>query len=209
MKKFGFRPVLAGIALTLATAGVFAATAPAAATDGQTPTAMHEASGHHRWHHGMHAMRDSLMIPGIGPIGRHQVRALKLTAAQQTQFDAAEASQKELRGKMRESFHARRKAISDQIAAGKLDPHALVAQSEQGRDAFKADADKVRNQWLAVWDSLSDGQRQQVATFVKKRESWMEKHSDREHGKHRGMHHRAAPASAPQAAPAAPATTGG
>jgi protein CpxP len=217
MKKFGFRPVLAGVALALATATAFAATTPAAATDGQAATAKHHGWHHHRNHGGMHS---ALMVPGVGPIGKREVRALKLTAAQQTQFDAAKTAQMALRKKMRESFHARRKAISQQLAAGKLDPHALVAQSAQGRDAFKADADKVRNQWLAVWDSLNDGQRQQVVAFMKKRQAWMKKHHGwRGHGDHHamhghGMHHRATPASAPAASPAAapataPAASGG
>ncbi|MDT4834325.1 hypothetical protein FQZ97_679600 [compost metagenome] len=87
------------------------------------------------------------------------------------------------------------------LDSGKLDPRALIAQSETSRDAFGTQAKQVRDQWLAVWDSLNDTQRGQVTQMLKDREA---KRQDRmakmeaRHGKGRG------PAeAAPSAAPAA------
>jgi protein CpxP len=193
MKQLGFRPILAGLTLALAAVTTVTVAAPSA-TGAATPAGDQSSAPHKGMGQGHHkgAMRGGLMIPGLGPIGKKQVDALKLTSAQQTQFKSAEDAQRDLMGKMHAAREAHRKAVNDQLAAGKLDPHALSQQSDQERGEFKSQSEAVRNQWLALWDSLSDGQRQQVAGFVKTREARMDKHR----AEHRSEH-RNAPKTAP------------
>jgi len=71
--------------------------------------------------------------------------------------------------------------VRRQLDSGKLDPRALIEQSEKRRDAFGPQAKQVRDQWLAVWDSLNDTQRGQVTKIVKEREARMaERHAKME-----------------------------
>lgn len=170
MKKVALRPILAGLALAIAATATVAAPAPT--TDAQsTATAVHKGGPGHR---GPHAgMRDGLFIPGLGPIGKQQVDALKLDAPQTAKLTTARDAQRSLMERMHTARQAHEKALNDQIAAGKLDPHALVDSSESEHGRFKAEADKVRADWLAVWDSLNDGQRKQVTGFVKERQARM------------------------------------
>ncbi|CUI80961.1 Uncharacterised protein [Achromobacter sp. 2789STDY5608615] len=105
---------------------------------------------------------------------------------------------------MRASGGQRHDLLKAQLDSGKLDPRALIEQSDKSRDQFGAQAKQVRDQWLAVWDSLNDGQRTQVTQMLKDRQAKMqERHAKMEgrHGKGPGN----APGAVPPPPPAAPA----
>jgi protein CpxP len=202
MSRFAIRPIVASLAVTLA-AGAFAGAA-SAAPDASPPAAesgaghMGKGPGAHRFHH-MQAMRDALWLPGVGPIGKNEVAKLKLDANQQALFDAARQSQQDLRKSMREGAMNRHKTLDAQLQAGKLDPHALADAQAQTRQQRQGQVDQVRLKWLALWDGLNDGQRQQVTQFVKERQARWEAHRKESHS---GTGHRPAPA-----APAAPSSS--
>ncbi|ARP90471.1 hypothetical protein CAL14_09360 [Bordetella genomosp. 9] len=203
MTRFAIRPIVASLAVTLA-AGAFAGTATAA-PDASPSAAAQSAAGPegrgpagHRFHH-MAAMRDALWLPGVGPIGKQEVAKLKLDAKQQALFDAARQAQQDLRKSVRERGMARHKALDAQLQAGKLDPHALVQDETQGRQQAQAQAEQVRQKWLALWDSLNDGQRQQITQFVKERQARMEARRKQEREGRDGAGHREQPAAPPSA----------
>jgi hypothetical protein len=197
MSRIAIRPVLASIALALA-AGSLAA--PAFAAVGDTPAATaatphHGAKGDHHWQ----GMRDSLWLPGVGPVGKDDVAKLKLDAGQQALFKTAQDSQRDFRKSMFESAKTRHSALDAQLKAGKLDPHALADAEDQARQGREAQAGKIRQNWLAVWDSLNDGQRQQLTDSVKARQAKWEARKQNHTGHHPG---KPAPATdtAPQSA---------
>jgi uncharacterized membrane protein len=205
MSRFAIRPIVASLAVALA-AGTFAGAAsaapdasPAAAQSGASHWG--KDSGHH-FHH-MQGMRDAIWLPGVGPIGKQEVTALKLDTNQQSLFTAAQQAQQDFHKSMRENMMNRHKTLDDQLKAGKLDPHALADSQGQARQQMQGQSDQVRQKWLALWDSLSDGQRQQVTQYVKDRQARMQEHRQ-EHRKegHSGATHNSTPA-----APAAPATS--
>lgn len=201
MSRFAIRPIVASLAVAIA-AGTFAGAASAApdtSTSAAEPSAGHMGKGPagHRFH-AMQAMRDAIWLPGVGPIGKKEVTELKLDANQQSLFTAAQQAQQDLRKAMRENAMNRRQTLDAQLQAGKLDPHALADAQAQSRQQAQGQADQVRQKWLALWDSLNDGQRQQVTQFVKERQARWEAHRKEGRG---GAHHRPAPA-----APAAPAS---
>jgi hypothetical protein len=204
MSRYVIRPIVASLAVALA-AGTFAGAA-SAATDSSPAAAESSAGdmgkGHagHRFHR-MQAMRDALWLPGVGPIGKKEVEQLKLDANQQSLFTAARQAQQDFRKAMRENAMNRRKTLESQLQAGKLDPHALTDARSQARQQMQGQADQVRQKWLALWDSLNDGQRQQVTQFVKDRQARWEARRKEHHGG--ASHHRPAPA-----APAAPGAAG-
>ena len=205
MTRVPLRVCVAALALAagVGATSAFAQTAPTDAPAAPAP---------HAWHHGsrhdMHKMwRDAMMIPGLGPIGKHQVQALKLTAAQQAQFKEAQDAQRALFEARRDAMTRQHVLLDQQVNAGKLDPRALVSTQEANQQQFQTQAGQVRDKWLAVWDGLSDAQRTQVAGFIKAREAKMQ--SMREHWqKHKdGMGH--AGHAAQPAAPAAPSAPAG
>ncbi|EHK67089.1 hypothetical protein [Achromobacter arsenitoxydans] len=187
MSRFAIRTNLAALAIVAATSG-FAASAvmaapPPAAEGG--PAAMHDGHRGGGFHKGM---RDGLFIPGIGPVSKAQVAELKLDAKQEALFKTAQDGQRSLHEAMRANGGKRHDLLKAQLDSGKLDPRALVEQSEKSRDQFGAQAKQVRDQWLAVWDSLNDTQRGQVTKIVKERQAKMaERHAKMEgrHGKGR------------------------
>lgn len=191
MSRIAFRPVIAGVALTLACSAL-AGTALAAASDA-APAAGHTMQDHHGHmdHRHWHGMRDAMWLPGVGPVGKQEVDQLRLDANQQTLFKAAQEAQRDLRKSMREAAGARHKALEAQLQAGKLDPHALSDQQGQSMQQLHAQAEQARQKWLAVWDGLNDGQRQQVALFLKDRQAKWEAHKQggNMHGHKRPMLH--------------------
>lgn len=206
MTRFPLRVSVAALALA---AGVGATSAFAQTAPADAPAA----PAQHMWHHGSkHDMRmmwrDGMMIPGLGPIGKHQVQELKLTAAQQAQFKQAQDAQRALFDARRDAMTRQHVLLDQQVTAGKLDPRALVSTQEASHQQFQTQADQVRDKWLAVWDGLSDAQRTQVVGFVKAREAKMQSMRE-QHQEHKGgmghMGHAGQPA-APGAA--APGTTG-
>ena len=203
------RASVAGLALALA-AGVGATSALAQSAPANAPAAPAPHAWHHGSKHGMHMMwHDAMMIPGLGPIGKHQVQALKLTAAQQAQLKEAQDAQRTLFEARRDGMTRQHVLLDQQVASGKLDPRALMSANEANQQQFQTQAGQVRDKWLAVWDGLSDAQRTQVAGFIKAREAKMQSMRER-HQEHKGgmghMGHAGQPAAAPDAAPG---TTGG
>ncbi|HEX7749392.1 MAG TPA: hypothetical protein VF445_11625 [Bordetella sp.] len=207
MTRFPLRVCVAALALA-AGAGTTSAFAQSAPADAPTAPAAH--AWHHGSRHDMHKMwRDAMMIPGLGPIGKHQVQELNLSAPQQAQFKQARDAQRALFEARRDAMTRQHVLLDEQVAAGKLDPRALESTQEASQQQFQTQAGQVRDKWLAVWDGLSDAQRTQVVGFVKAREAKMQSMRER-HQEHKGgmghMGHAGQPAAAPDAAPG---TTGG
>ncbi|OZI19109.1 hypothetical protein CAL26_15750 [Bordetella genomosp. 9] len=208
MSRFAIRPVVASLALAVA-AGTFAgaaSAAPDASTSAAQPSTAQSGASHsgksadgRRFHH-MQGMRDALWVPGVGPLGKKEVAALKLDANQQALFSAAQQAQQDFGKSMREGMATRHQTLDQQLQAGKLDPHALADAQAQARQQYQGRADEVRQKWLAVWDSLNDGQRQQVTQFVKDRQARMQERRE-EHRKD------GRPGAERRPAPAAPATS--
>ncbi|QKH38638.1 hypothetical protein FOC84_28375 [Achromobacter pestifer] len=202
MSRFAIRSNLAALAFVAATGGLVAGSvmaAPPPAGDGG-PAAMHDGQrgGFHK------GMRDGLFVPGLGPVTKAQVAELKLDDKQQALFKTAQDGQRSLHEAMRASGGKRHDLLKAQLDSGKLDPRALVEQSEKSREAFGPQAKQVRDQWLAVWDSLNETQRGQVTKFVKERQDRMQERHARMEGRH-GKGRAEAPGAAAPATPAAPA----
>ncbi|WP_427183335.1 hypothetical protein ACL598_14240 [Bordetella bronchialis] len=207
MTRIAIRPIVASLAVALA-AGTFAGaasaapdTSAAAATQSSPARPGKEAGGHH--FHRMQGMRDAVWVPGVGPIGKKEVTALKLDDKQQSLFTAAKQAQEDFHKSMRERMMSRHQLLDEQLKAGKLDPHALLDAQGQAKQQMQGQADQVRQKWLALWDSLNDGQRQQVTQFVKDRQARMQERRQER------MEHRkdGRPGAGQQRAPAAPATS--
>ncbi|HEY0297242.1 MAG TPA: hypothetical protein VGC69_18085 [Bordetella sp.] len=197
MSRTTLRASVAGLAMALASGAaipVFAATAAAASPAAGEAAQPPQHPGH--WQHGakgrkphggmpMMMWREGLMIPGLGPISKPQVEALKLDANQQALLKQARDAQGDLFKARREAMVKQRGLIDQQTTAGKLDPRALASAADANRDQFRGQATQLRDKWLAVWDSLNDTQRTQVAGFVKEREARMnDMHERMEHKGH-------------------------
>ncbi len=206
MSRIPLRVCVASVVLAVA-AGAGATSAFAQSAPADTPAAPMP----HAWHHGPKhdqrmMWRDSMMIPGLGPIGERQVRELKLTAAQQAQLKQARDAQRSLFEARRDEFTRQHVLLDQQVSSGKLDPRALMSAQEANQQQFQAQAGKVRDKWLAVWDGLSDAQRAQVTGFVKAREARMQAMRER-HQERKG--HMDRPAGAAPSAPPMPPAAGG
>ena len=130
---------------------------------------MHEGR-HDGFHKGMH---DGVYFPGLGPVSKKQLEQLKLDDKQQALVKTAQDSQRGLRDAMRAAGAKRHDLLKAQLDSGKLDPRALISQSEQNRGQFDTQMKQARDQWLAVWDSLNDAQRSQVASMLRNaRRAW-------------------------------------
>jgi len=193
MSRYAIRSTLAGLTLAL-TAGVVATPSFAAAA-ADAPVASSQKEGRHGHHHRAAMGRGGMVIPGLGPVSKAQLESLKLDADQQALIKQARDAQRELFKARREAGASRHALLDKQLADGKLDPRALLSASESGRDQFREQAGKVRDQWLAVWDSLNDTQRGQVAEIVKERQARMKQRHAKmaEHAKQwRAAHQQAA-----------------
>jgi len=169
----------------------FAATDATQAASGESaaPASQHRGPWHHGQAHkgehgGMMMMRDGMMIPGLGPISRPQVEALKLDANQQNLLKQAHDAQADLFKARRDAMGKQRALIDQELSAGKLDPRALASAGDASREQFRGQSAQVRDKWLAVWDGLNDAQRTQVSGFVKEREARMK--AMHEHRAHHG-----------------------
>lgn len=178
MSKSFIRPVLAGAALAASSivfGGAALAQQPVAAPGEPATVAERGAKagqpGEHRHHRQFKAMRDGIVIPGIGPLPKRVVDELQLNEAQQKQLEAARAGQRELGNAMREAGKAQRAAVDKQLEGGKLDPRALLAEREAGKGAFQAGMQAQRDRWLALWDSLDAGQQAKVAEHIKAKQT--------------------------------------
>lgn len=109
MSRSAIRSSLAALAMAIA-AGT--AVAPAIAAPGTAPAAAH--------HRGPMMERDGLWVPGLGPLSKAQVEALKLDAKQQALFDQA-------RDASRQAMQARRDAAAASMSC--LTPSSRRASS--------------------------------------------------------------------------------
>ncbi len=182
MTKHTLRTVAFSLALAAGAGGLFAAQA-----DAQTPPpapAEHTAP-HPGWHGHEHGREHR--GPGFGsPLGmlNHLKPRLNLTASQQTLWDAAQARQREVGKAMRTQFMQDRKEMREQIEAGTVDFHALVAKKDAERAAAQPQLRASRDAWLAVYDSFDAKQKQIVADAMKKALHRSEHHRGRDD--HRG-----------------------
>ena len=194
MKSSLFRPLAAGTALAL----VFGLPAAAAAAPSDAApaakTAVHEhgPKGDARMARGQH--HDGLFIPGLGPLPKSALDALKLTADQQKQVDALKTAQRESHKEMRAERTAHYAMLKQQLYAGRLDPRALAKQADAKRETRQKAAQASEAQALAIWDSLSDAQKTQVTAFVKTRHDKMAERRAEHEGKREGK--RSAPPAA-------------
>lgn len=176
-----YRPMIAGAALAVSSlffAGAAAAQsapdAPAASTESAKRGAEHGKPGADsakRGHHHFKAMRDGIMVPGVGPLPKRVVDDLKLTEAQRQQLEQARAGQRELGRAMREGGKSHRQAVAKQLEAGQLDPRALLTQREADKGKVEAGMKAQRDRWLSLWDSLDATQQAKVADHLKAREA--------------------------------------
>jgi hypothetical protein len=200
MSRTTLRASIAGLALALAAGSAipaFAATDATQAASGESASPAPQHRG--QWHHGqahkgehdgmpMMMKRNGMMIPGLGPISKSQVDALKLNANQQALLKQAHDAQADLFKAHHEAMAKQRALADQQMAAGKLDPRALASASDATREQFRGQTAQVRDKWLAVWDGLNDTQRTQVAGFVKEREARMKNMQERRAQQHKGQH---------------------
>lgn len=191
MSRYALRSTLAGLGMAI-TAGLLSAPSIAATPDSAaqssatqssaapaSPDAKKEHRGQHR-RHGHTMGRDGMMIPGLGPVSKAQLDSLKLDTRQHGLVEQARTAQHDLFKARHEAGAGRRALLDKQLAGGKLDPRALMASSETNRDQFRTQKEQVRDKWLAVWDSLNETQRGQVAELVKARQARMkERHEQR------------------------------
>lgn len=181
-RKF-FRPALLAMSLTLAAgglaAGAHASPAPQEPAKVQADAGKDGRDKHHMHGHKRGFHRAAAWVPGLGPLPKPVVDGLELDDAQQAQLEKARAAGKELRTEMRKGGE-RKELLASQLAAGQLDPRALTAAGEQGREQFRERAEGVQKEWLAFWDGLNAEQRGQVVDFAKKRQAKMaERHAAR------------------------------
>ncbi|GAB1579426.1 hypothetical protein [Bordetella petrii] len=173
MSRYAIRSSLAALSFVVAAGGLAGA---AVAAPGEGMGGMQEAHGKYHGHHRGMMMRDGdgVGVPGIGPLSQKQIDALKLDAKQQAAFDAARQAQRDLHTARREAGSKRHELLASQLESGKLDPRALMASHDENRDQFRKQAEQVREKWLAAWDGLNDGQRQQITEIVKERHARMQ-----------------------------------
>jgi len=174
MSRYAIRSSLAALGFIVAAGGLAGTAVAAPQADMARPAHGKHHDAKHGHHRGGMMMRDGFWVPGVGPLSKQQVESLKLDAKQQSAFDAARQAQGALHQSMREAGGKRHELLASQLESGKLDPHALAAREDQGRDQFRQQAEQVRGKWLAAWDSLNDGQRQQVTEWVKARQAKMQ-----------------------------------
>jgi protein CpxP len=178
MSRIAIRSSLAALGFVVAAAGMsgtaMAAPDPqptkAQATQQDGKHGGHQRHGHHGKHRAGHAMRDAVMVPGVGPLSKQQVESLKLDAKQQSAFDAAKQAQGDLFKAMRDSRGQRQALLDSQLKSGKLDPRALVTEQDARQAEFHKQSEAVRGQWLAAWDGLNVGQQKQVTEWVQARQ---------------------------------------
>lgn len=185
---------LAAIAAAVSMQGIALAqpaTSPAAAPDAQqaasaTPDVKRNGPMHHKHHKHMHRhaqQRAAMLVPGYGPLGEKSVDALKLNDDQKKLLQEARDAQKVERGERFEAMKEKRQERVDALKAGKLDPRAALKEADSARKAAAERHEKISEKWLALWDSLDDGQQklvaQQFAERAEKRAEFMKKHAER------------------------------
>lgn len=174
-----------GIALAQpATGGAATAAEPAVSASSDAKRSGHAHKHHKRMHrHHHHSQRAFMMVPGYGPLGEKSVEALKLNDDQKKLLQEAQEAQKSARSERFEALKEKRQERADAFKAGKLDPRAALKESEDLRKASVEQRAAITDKWLALWDSLDDGQQkavsEQFAERAEKRAERMKKHAER------------------------------
>lgn len=141
----------------------------------------HQRMGHHGGHHQLH--RAAMLVPGYGPLGEKSVEALKLNDDQNKLLQEARDAQKAEREQRFQAMKEKRDARLETIKAGKLDPRAALKDSDKAREEASERHEEIAEKWLALWDSLDDGQQklvaEQFAQRAEKRAERMKQHAER------------------------------
>lgn len=126
---------------------------------------------HHHRHGAKHRhMRDAAMwVPGYGPLSKEVVQSLSLTPEQSALLEQARGDQQEERKARRATMKSAHAARIEQIKAGKIDPEAMLKQSEQMREQSLARKRERDARWLAVWKSLDEAQQGKVVSYLNER----------------------------------------
>lgn len=113
---------------------------------------------------------------------------LKLTPEQEAQWQKAQAQMKQNAEAARARHEAMRRDMHAALDQPDVDFRALSEQMDKSRDQDIAARRAAREQWLAFYDSLDAGQKEQVRGFMKERLQRFDKFRDkmREHREHRG-----------------------
>ncbi|MBN3725474.1 periplasmic heavy metal sensor [Burkholderia sp. Ac-20379] len=135
----------------------FGAAAYAADSAPPPPDGPHGGPGmHHHGHHG-----------GPLEVFKRLHAQLKLTPAQEQQYQAAEATTKQNRDAMRKNFEQSRSQFDAAQSQPILDLDAMQAARDQ---VFQQNAQlhqQTEKAWLAFYDGLTDAQKTQVSTALK------------------------------------------
>jgi|GEM_PF-3443464 len=177
---------VSGVALAQPTTTAEAAGPVAEQSSSQSPDAKRHSHGFHKHHgqmHRHHHQKAAMLVPGYGALNEKGVEALKLNADQVKLLEDAREAHKSQRKNNFASFKEQRTERLQALKDGKLDPKSAFEQSQEKRKVMLEQQDKIAGKWLALWDSLHDGQRKLVAQqFVdkaEKRAERMKKHAER------------------------------
>lgn len=99
---------------------------------------------------------------------------LKLDAKQEALWQEAEKAGKDSMGGMRERMDKQRKAALDAFDQPGADLRTVIKQMDQFKDEGRKQHEANRDRWLAVYDSLDAGQKEQARRFLKSRLERME-----------------------------------
>ena len=145
--QFSSRNVIAALVLSLGLAGAAFAQPPADA--GGPRPGMH---GHSMFHgKALQKLHDTL----------------KLDAKQEALWQEAEQFAKSRFDGKREQFRAHREEIDALLGQSGVDLRAVLKRMDEFRAGGEKERDAVRERWLAVYDALDAGQKEQVRLFLK------------------------------------------
>lgn len=123
--------------------------------------------GHHHHRHHPRMGKAALLVPGYGPIPQDVVDSLSLTDAQTALIEDAKTFFQDHRKAQHEKFKEKRQA--ERTVPTTLDPHAALKRQDARFSAMQEFRAEGSQKWLAVWDSLDDGQQQTLTDYVVKR----------------------------------------
>lgn len=137
--------------------------------------------------HGKHPHRADGAL-GHGPLqmlNRHKVE-LKLSAAQEKQWQAAEAASQAASQARRDAHAKLRESLAAEREKEVLDLAKIDELIEQQREQAQAQQRAVHEQWLAVYASLSQEQKRMASQHIKQGMARMDKRMARKHRHHDG-----------------------
>lgn len=150
----------------------------------EAPRADKSMRGHRHQH-----QKAAMVIPGYGGLSEAAVKTLGLNEAQSKLLADAQAAQKEARKSRFESMKTERQTRSEQLKAGKIDPHAALKQADEARSKALEARNQISAKWFAVWDSLDATQHQKVATLLSERAAQRGERMKDMKRMHKGSHH--------------------